>query len=170
MNSTWKSPTVVFLAKLVLLYGLWNWLNANVWLGNWVTHQLGVAGAWTLRLTGLDATVVNQPYTQIYVAGAPLLGIGDACNGVDFFGLFACFVLAFPAQVKSKYWFLPLGILFIHLLNVLRVVILCLNYYYYRPSFEFNHHYTFVVVVYGVMFLLWMKWASKYSLFRQPTH
>ena len=154
------NPALLFLLKLVGLYTLWHAFFPVAWCNGLLTQHLAGVGVGGLRLFGLDA---HREATTLYVEGQPLLFIGDACNGLDFFGLFACFVLAFPARPVAKLWFLPLGILTIHLLNALRVVVLCLNYWYSRSSFDFNHKYTFVVVVYGVMLLLWMRWARRYA-------
>jgi exosortase/archaeosortase family protein len=154
------NPALLFLLKLVGLYTLWHVFFPAAWLNGFLTRHLAGVGVGGLRLFGLDA---HRQATTLYVEEQPLLYIGDPCNGLDFFGLFACFVLAFPARPGAKLWFLPLGIFTIHLLNALRVVLLCLNYWYFRSSFDFNHKYTFVVVVYGAMLLLWMRWAKRYA-------
>jgi exosortase/archaeosortase family protein len=154
------NPALWFLLKLAGLYTLWHAFFPAAWCNGFLTRHLAGVGVGGLRLFGLDA---SREATTLYVEGQPLLYIGDACNGLDFFGLFACFVLAFPARPVARLWFLPLGLLTIHLLNALRVVGLCLNYWYFRSSFDFNHKYTFVVVVYGVMLLLWMRWARRYA-------
>ncbi|WP_442196393.1 hypothetical protein [Sporocytophaga myxococcoides] len=75
--------------------------------------------------------------------------------------MFTCFVIAFPASWKSKLWFLPMGILAIHVLNMVRVILLILNFYFFNSSFDFNHKYTFNFVVYGFMLLVWLYWAKK---------
>ena len=154
------NPALVFLLKLAGFYTLWHAFLPAAWLNGFLTRHLAGVGVGGLRLFGLDA---HREATTLFVEGQPLLYIGDPCNGLDFFGLFACFVLAFPARPGAKLWFLPLGIFTIHLLNALRVVLLCLNYWYFRSSFDFNHKYTFVVVVYGAMLLLWMRWAKRYA-------
>ncbi len=155
-----NNPAIWFLLKLMGLYTLWHVFFPVERYNGLITHHLTQVGVAGLRLFGLAA---HREATTIYVSGNPLLFIGDACNGLDFFGLFACFVLAFPARSFHKLWFLPLGVLVIHLLNTLRVVVLCLNCWYFRSTFDFNHKYTFVVVVYGVIFVLWMRWAKKYA-------
>ncbi len=157
-------PSFGFLLKLILLYSLWNGLIAQTIVDHWITTNLAEAGVLVLKVAGLAAHRVS---TGIYVQQYPLLYIGKPCNGVDFFGLFTCFVLAFPTRWKDKLWFLPIGILAIHLLNVLRVMALCINCWYFRNSFDFNHKYTFVILVYGLIFVLWMKWAQRYSLLKE---
>ena len=40
--------------------------------------------------------------------------IGEPCNGVKLFGVFSIFIIAFPGEIKTKFWFIPLGIIIIH--------------------------------------------------------
>lgn len=119
---------------------------------------LGYSSAFLLNISGFDVTYLNQ---EIFMQGTRVIHIGTPCNGLAFFGLFTCFVLAFPANLKSKAIFLPVGIVLIHLLNLFRVQFLVVNYCYFNSSFEFNHHYTFNVVVYGLMLILWITWARN---------
>jgi exosortase/archaeosortase family protein len=58
-------------------------------------------------------------------------------------------------------WFIPLGIVLIYCLNVLRIIGLSFNKYYDYQSADFNHHYTFTVIVYAGIFALWMWWATR---------
>jgi exosortase/archaeosortase family protein len=73
---------------------------------------------------------------------------------------FALFVIAFPGSVKKKLWFIPLGIVIIHFANVLRVIGLAAINYVAPQYLEFNHTYTFTILVYGIIFLLWMWWVK----------
>jgi exosortase/archaeosortase family protein len=56
-----------------------------------------------------------------------------------------------------------LGILIIHLLNIIRVIALTLLAYKAPEYLDFNHTYTFTILVYSVVFILWMIWALKIS-------
>jgi hypothetical protein len=41
---------------------------------------------------------------------------------------------------------------------------------YKAPEYlDFNHHYTFTVIVYAFIFLLWMIWVNKFSVQVQPS-
>jgi exosortase family protein XrtF len=89
--------------------------------------------------------------------------IGYPCNGLELFALFAGFVIAYPGDIKKKIWFIPLGIITIHLLNILRVIGLALLAYFAPDKLEFNHTYTFTLIVYSYVFVLWLIWAFKLS-------
>ena len=90
--------------------------------------------------------------------------VGDECNGFKLFSIFIIFILAFPGPIKKKLWFIPLGLLMIHLANIIRVIALILINNYYPQYLDFNHLYTFTIFVYSIIFFLWYWWAKKYSI------
>ena len=156
------NPSVRFLAISMGLFIVWSllydgWLMQSAF-NRVITDALGVTSQWMLNLAGYEMQWTSP---AIWMAGREMIYIGPACSGLEFFGLFACFVVAFPARLKQKLIFLPLGLLIIHLLNMLRVQLLILNFYFHNSSFEFNHHYTFQVVLYGIVLVMWVYWARK---------
>jgi exosortase family protein XrtF len=98
------------------------------------------------------------------IDGSSGVWVGSNCNAITLFALFAVFVAAFPGRQKAKIWFIPLGMLAIHILNILRVVSLALIAYYLPPEYlTFNHTYTFTFLVYGFIFLLWIIWVNRFA-------
>ncbi len=103
------------------------------------------------------------------VDGAHPVWIGTPCNALTLFAFFTFFILAFPGTQKQKLWFVPLGIVIIHLANILRVMGLVLISFYKPEYLDFNHTYTFTVLVYGIIFALWMWWVN-FSLKKSKQH
>lgn len=99
----------------------------------------------------------------IGVQGGHLLWIGDPCNGVGLFAVYLIFLIAYPGPWKHKLWFGTLGLLSIHLINAIRVAALCIIVKYDYELLNFNHDYTFYVIVYGWVFLLWAIWVRKFA-------
>src|SRR5688572_29091896 len=62
----------------------------------------------------------------IGVDGSNGVWVGSNCNAITLFSLFAVFVLTYPGSQKNKLWYIPAGIIAIHLLNILRVVALAI--------------------------------------------
>jgi exosortase/archaeosortase family protein len=62
-------------------------------------------------------------------------------------------------------WFVPLGALSVFYLNVLRIVGLAVIMKINESWLAFNHDYTFTILVYLYVFLLWMLWVKKFSPF-----
>jgi len=89
--------------------------------------------------------------------------IGEPCNGLKLFSLFTIFIIAYPGNWKRKLVFIPIGILLIHLINSLRVAILAIIAKDSPETLDFNHNYTFTIIVYSFIFLLWYMWSTKFS-------
>jgi len=114
-----------------------------------------------LKVLGHDC--IQQGHI-VLIDNAPVVLVADECNGLELFVLYAGFIICFPGRIKFKLFFIPIGILLIYFVNVIREIILALNYKFFRESFEFNHKYTYVLVVYIFVFILWRIWIKKYSI------
>ncbi len=99
----------------------------------------------------------------IGIQGGSHLWIGDPCNGVSLFAVYLIFLAAYPGPWRHKAWFGAVGLLSIHLINVLRIVVLVIVARYDYELLTFNHDYTFYVVVYGWVFLLWAIWVKRFA-------
>jgi exosortase family protein XrtF len=97
------------------------------------------------------------------IDGSNGLWIGSNCNAINLFVLFSVFIIAYPGQQKPKLWFIPVGIIAIHVLNLVRVIALVLIAYHSPQSLNFNHTYTFTFIIYSFIFLLWIVWVNKFS-------
>lgn len=105
----------------------------------------------------------DTDFPGIGIDGSGGVWVGASCNALTLFFLFAVFIFAYPGHQKSKIWFIPLGILSIHILNILRVVALSMISFYKNEYLEFNHTYTFTFIIYCYIFGLWMLWVNKFS-------
>jgi len=164
--SVFKQPVTRFLIYLLSFYLGWYlvynlWLHPQETLDMYVIDTTIAISKWILEACGyLVFTGVER---VIGVDGTGGLWIGDNCNGIALFALFTGFIVAYPGNWKRKIVFIITGILLIQLLNVLRVVCLAILDTHSRTWTEFNHTYTFTVIIYGFIFWLWMLWANKFS-------
>lgn len=100
----------------------------------------------------------------IGIDGSGGVWVGSNCNAITLFGLFSVFIIMYPGgNQKHKWWFVPAGILAIHLLNIFRVVALAIIARYKPDYLNFNHTYTFTFMVYAFIFCLWIVWVNKFS-------
>jgi len=97
------------------------------------------------------------------IDGSGGVWIGGPCNGITLMFLFAIFVIAYPGNIKNKLWYLPVGIVIVHLVNITRIVALAIIALHSPKSLEFNHTYTFTFIAYSIVFGMWMLWANKFS-------
>lgn len=164
----WNEPLVRFAAIAFFLYVIW-FLFYDLWL-----HPIGSIDAFVinqivnhtdlvLQFIGFETLPPNQDsVTRISgIVNSTGVWIGDECNGITLFALFAGFVIAFPGPAKRKAWFIPIGLLLIHFVNVLRVAGLAILAKFKPTLLDFNHTYTFTIIVYSLVFVLWYLWANK---------
>ena len=109
-----------------------------------------------MRLQDMDFQVLG-------IDGSNGVWIGSNCNAIKLFGLFAVFVIAYPGSQKNKWWYIPVGIVAIHLLNIVRVAMLAIIADYDYNWLDFNHTYTFNFIVYSFIFALWMIWVNRFA-------
>lgn len=110
-------------------------------------------------------TVLQDRDMQVIgIDGSNGVWVGSNCNAISLFILFSIFIIAYPGNQKAKLWFIPAGIIAIHILNILRVIALVLIANYFPPEFlNFNHTYTFTFLVYLFIFGLWLIWVNKFA-------
>jgi len=160
-----------FLAVSAILFVAWTafyelWLHPNGRLELWIVEQIGTATAAILKLLGytlISSEILAESYSTVGVDGTHGVFISDNCSGISLMALFAGFIIAYPGNVKYKLMLIPFGILTIHIINILRIVGLCLMAKHTPTLFELNHHYTFTVVVYTYIFILWVVWVNKFA-------
>src|SRR5690349_17096092 len=126
MKKLFGEPVVKFLVVGLILYI--GWLALYEW---WIHPLQWVDKAIIGNTISISQLVLNKLGYTTELAGDRMIGIqgtsglfiGDSCNGISLFALFSIFIIAFPGNVASKFFFIPAGILVIHLLNVLRVIV-----------------------------------------------
>lgn len=124
------------------------------------------SSGFVLRQFGYKLFMVLQDrdYQVVGIDGSNGVWVGSNCNAITLFSLFSVFILAYPGHQKSKAWFIPLGILSIHILNIIRVIALVLIANYSPQFLNFNHTYTFTFLMYAFIFYLWVIWVNKFSI------
>lgn len=148
---------IIYVVWLVLYYGI---IIPDGRMNSFLTKSVIEGTLVALTIVGYEST---SDESVILIDGDPVVLVADACNGLELFALFSGFILAFPGRIKYKLYFIPIGILLIYLINVIRELALALNYKFFQKSFELNHKYTYVFIVYCFVLLLWRFWLKRYS-------
>lgn len=176
MKDLWQNPFVRFILMFTILLVTWLALYKNlyeVFPGD-VEHDVSLLLAkhanFFTELLGYSTSIEltrDLVITKLSDFG-PTHGtwIGEPCNGIKVMGLFMIFVLAFPGNWKHKLWFIPCGIIVIHIANAIRVSGLTIIEAKWPQYLDFNHNVTFQVVIYGLIFLMWYIWVQKFSNIR----
>jgi exosortase/archaeosortase family protein len=135
-------------------------LNPDGRLDQALSTGIASTAAALLQKAGIVAATTASAPTTVTMHGEAAVLVGNPCNGLVLYVLFAGFVLAYPGSRWRKAWFIPAGIGAIFLLNAARVAALALNHTYWYRTVNFNHHYTFTFIAYAAILGLWRLWAA----------
>jgi exosortase family protein XrtF len=161
-------PTLFFLLRFGLIYGLGSFVYSlfishydpspdpfTIWISRQMATFMGVIGQQAELYS-----VPDLPYVGVEFKSVPSVSVFEGCNGLAVMILFIAFVVAFRgAQNKAALWFVPLGLLAIHLFNLVRLVLLININYHYSNLFHFYHKFVFTGVIYAFVLFLWILWV-----------
>jgi len=119
-----------------------------------------------LNLTGYTTNSVTEPsngFINLFVKEKNIAGISEGCNAISIMILFLAFIFSFTKKLKPTLLFSLFGLLFIHVMNIVRIVILVICIYHYPEYSDPLHNYVFPAMIYGVVFLLWMYWINSFK-------
>ncbi len=165
-------PTILFLVKFGLIFGIGSFLYGKM-LDSYQGADIPAPDPVTIwvsehTMAGLEffgiSTVLDQregsPYIPLWLEDNPEIGVQvfEGCNGLNIMILFIAFVVAFGLD-KRAYWFIPLGLLSIHIFNILRIVALILIQEVSMEGFHLFHKYVFTAIIYAFVLGLWVLWA-----------
>jgi exosortase/archaeosortase family protein len=89
-----------------------------------------------------------------------LVKIVWSCSGLKQIFVFFCIIAFYPGSAKHKFWFIPLGILLIWILNVIRISTLIVLFESFPNHFDLFHELS-KYVFYFIIFMFWVFWEEK---------
>ena len=152
---------IALLAVWYTLYYLY--LHPHTNIDRIVIDNLGDLSSFCLETLGYKLIPESESIRTVGVDGTHGVWIGDSCNGIIVLAVYIIFIISFPGSWKKKLWFIPMGMIIIHLVNVIRITALALIVTIDYDLLQFNHDYTFQLLVWGTVFLLWYKWINKHA-------
>lgn len=161
-----NKKVIFFLLRFLSVFGGFSLLYA-VWIKSYgleadpfswfVGYNLEwILGADNLRLYPIEGyAAIGLDYL-----GSNSVSLFEGCNGIAVFILFFAFVFAFKGRWSDLIWFVPLGLVVIHLFNLARLVALIILAQQGNDAiFHFMHKYLFSLVIYAGVFLMWVFWV-----------
>ncbi len=164
-------PALLFLAKFLgvyflgnIIYGLYIESFGNIAdpMTFWVSEQTVLF----LKAIGLHTeTLLDDfaPKVRILLDDHSVLSVYEGCNGLNVMIIFVAFLVAYAGNMRKLLWFIPFGLLAIHLMNLSRIILLFFVAEYYEDYLYFTHKYLFTAVIYVGVLVLWYWWISKLS-------
>lgn len=86
-----------------------------------------------------------------------------ACTGIKQAFIFFCIIAFNSGPLKTKLWFIPLGIFITYLFNIFRITFITAIVYNHKNMFELVHEHLFKYLFYGLIFGMWLFWDEKLS-------
>lgn len=171
INTLKRNPVLRFLLIGTAAYLAWYisyefWIKPSTHLDEWVIQRIVNGTRFVLHTLGytlLEPIATAGFENRVGIAGSSGVIVGAPCDGLVLFALFAAFIIAYPGPLRHKAWYLPLGILGIHAINVGRVAALAIIVNINPNWLAFNHDYTFTIFVYSFVFLLWYIWVQRFA-------
>lgn len=125
-----------------------------------------------LTLFDADSDIIkndSEPYIRLVYKQEYVARMIEGCNAVSIIILFISFVVSFSVRIKPTVLFIVVGSMIIYLLNVARIAILCVLIYLFPKQQTLLHGVFFPLFIYGVVFILWVIWVNKFSLYAKNT-
>lgn len=169
-------PFLVFLFKFFITYAVFGFAylaylnqydssnNETDGFTQLVTNQ-SVA---TIRFFGYECEAKpheSEASFKMFVNQKYIARVVEGCNAISVIILFVAFVTAFKGRYQKTIFFVLGGILIIHILNILRIALICIAMLHYPQYNDLLHGVLFPLFIYGVVFLLWFLWVTKFSVY-----
>ncbi|WP_207495304.1 archaeosortase/exosortase family protein [Aridibaculum aurantiacum] len=122
---------------------------------------------YNILLPGSNATLKHEELpdftkTSLLVNNKTAVGIADGCNALEIHVLYVGFLLCIPASRNKKLAYIILGIAGIYILNLFRCFGLAWLYLHNYSIANFAHHYLFKMIIYGIIFFTWTRFAKNF--------
>lgn len=125
-----------------------------------MARQVFLASAW-FDLHILRYTIETLNTTIYFPEINGFIEVNGSCSGVKQFYQWTVLMILFPGPWKQKLWYIPLGILIIHLNNILRIIILSVILENSPEYWNFAHDWILRPFFYVIIFALWVIWVEK---------
>ncbi|MES2544919.1 MAG: exosortase family protein XrtF [Bacteroidota bacterium] len=173
---TQYKPFLVFLGKFALTYllltfvyqGYLNQFDDKAFEVDGFTQSVARQTENTLLFFSADASSelnTNQPNIKFFYNQKFVARIIEGCNAISVIILFISFIIAFKGKFKTTVIYMIAGSFLIHILNIGRIALLVAGLYYFPEQESFIHGVVFPLFIYSVVFVLWVIWVNKFSMY-----
>lgn len=165
----------LFMATLFLANWFWKWMIHGDEAGVGAVTCFGwdvtaLFDAYARHITAVVYAVVHTFRDTLYMVNDVTMRFVDgggthivwSCTPLKQMFIWFCLMLTTPNYLNwNKLWFIPLGFLFIHIVNLARIIAITFFMEFHPDWFELLHTYIFKYLFYGLMFLFWVLYVEK---------
>ena len=165
-----KGVFLFALITLVIHYSYRFWVRQDYWPISSTMHYLHDKmsdivydqSTWFIEHV-MPISITREENRMICFTNGGYIGINESCSGLKPILQFILLFLIYPGPWVKKLWFIPLGVVIVHLTNLFRIVGLSVVTVTIPEYWDFSHDYLFRPFFYVVIFLLWVWWAERLS-------
>ena len=139
------------------LYKIEVWQHATLFFQNLLFNN----SIWIISHV-LKLKVVTDGLKMTFVANNGYISINESCSGLKIFLQFIVLMVLFPGPWKHKLWYIPAGLVIIHLTNIFRIVGMAQVTVSLPQYWHFSHDYIFRPLFYVVIFTMWVIWVEDF--------
>ncbi len=151
--------------RFALLFAALAILSEVVYYGFALDSQL--FQSYLSQLARINGLILAQLTDGITVRGTIISGeifsvqIAQGCDAYRICALLCSAMIAFPAPTSTKAWGLALGLLWLNLLNFVRICGLYFIGGYYHQQFQQSHEIYFPIFLICMTVLAWVRWVRR---------
>jgi exosortase/archaeosortase family protein len=169
----------IFVTILLFFHFVWKAFASNIFTvgfirssANWLALQVYLESKWVIDLVTARITA----FDQLYIGGSlrhnvfyfaennGYVSVNASCSGLKQFYQWFFLMTLFPGPWRPKLWFIPMGLVVIHLVNVFRIIAMVFVTIHLAEHWDFIHDWILRPFFYVVMFMLWVWWNEKFHL------
>jgi exosortase/archaeosortase family protein len=164
---------------LLFFHVLWKIFVSNIMAVDFIMNsslymaeKVYIASQWVLELLNVNVTFFDEltiggslrRNVIYYAENNGYVYVNTSCSGLKQFYQWVFLILLFPGPWKHKLWFIPLGLIIIHIVNIFRIVGMTYVTINMPQHWDYIHDWVMRPFFYVVMFLLWVWWNEKFHL------
>lgn len=120
-----------------------------------------------VRVVGLVFELFNIPFAlhrgNVFEFGnGQSMEIVWACTGLKQAFIFSCIMLTSRGPRVHKCWYIPVGWVLIHIINIARISLVGVVINHNPAAFSVMHDYFFKYIFYLIIFLIWVIWEEYF--------
>lgn len=142
----------------------------SIYYPDYLTHLVAKQSQAIINTMGYKVDIANhpnEPSLKIIINKKYVARAVEGCNSISVIILFISFMIAFAGRIKPTLLYILAGSVLIYSVNLIRIAVLSIGLYHYPWRREILHTVIFPLIIYGLVFLLWMFWVSRFSKFKK---
>lgn len=169
----------IFMAILLVFHFLWRTFIPNLLaieiLNNsaiFLAEKVFISSQWVLESMNVNVsffeelTIGDRPWKNViyYAENSGFVAVNRSCSGLKQLYQWLFLMLLYPGPWKHKTWFIPLGLIIVHIVNIFRIVSMTFVTINIPQHWDFMHDNILRPFFYVVMFALWVWWNEKFRV------